>query len=71
MISLFIYLFLFLCLDSISNCFTYSEHGILTKEEEDVEILAYGCDWSRKQQGLIASGSFYDKEIHIWNYDEN
>jgi len=54
--------------EKISKFQHYGEHGNLT-DDADLEILAYGCDWSRAEKGLIASGSFYDKEIHIWKAD--
>jgi len=32
-----------------------------------VTPLAYGCDWGKMDRNLIASCSFYDKQLHLWH----
>ncbi|ETO22339.1 hypothetical protein RFI_14865 [Reticulomyxa filosa] len=50
---------------------TYALHGQYNDLQIDKnEILAYGCDWMFGEEHVVASCSFYDKEIHCWKIQE-
>mmetsp|Transcript_22863 Transcript_22863/g.37628 ORF Transcript_22863/g.37628 Transcript_22863/m.37628 type:complete len:215 (-) Transcript_22863:54-698(-) len=42
--------------DNLTNLCEYTKHN----------SMAYGADWSRQSQGIIASCSFYDRAVHVW-----
>mgnify|MGYP002628947835 CR=1 FL=1 len=53
----------------------YTEHKYqiidLRNKEKDIQYsehgsLAYGCDWKYSEQRQVASISFYDSQIHLW-----
>lgn len=30
------------------------------------KVLGYGASWSIDEENLVATGSFYDKSLHLW-----
>ena len=49
------------------NCYTqHYDNFHKNNEENDTDILCYGCDWSTSN--VVASCSFYDKQVHVWQY---
>ena len=51
----------------LEKLYCYTAHfDDYQQRDKDIDILAYGCDWS--VNNFIATCSFYDKQFQCWQY---